>query len=160
LLSIDDEIKFLTIKVQTENHVANVQLLDQNRQLVTSRSILGGVVLYQLKKPTSGSWFLLLSSFAGSYRYIVSAAFTNPIAINAKYFIQNRGTSRPIAKPLKGNFKNHYICYYWLINCFTNIYNNFREDFLNIETLKYSLFIYVIKVFSSFVKLCNVYHFL
>ena len=110
--NVDDEIKTLTIKVQTDANHEQIRVFNERFQQITTRDILGNVVLYQFDNPSSGTYFMLVPRAAGSFRYTVSAAFKNAIVVNTKYFMNDGPVARPISHPVQGNghiFRLHLI---------------------------------------------------
>ncbi|XP_066928481.1 von Willebrand factor A domain-containing protein 7-like [Clytia hemisphaerica] len=100
--NIDDEIKFLAIKIQTDANHEQIRLFNEKFQQIKTRNTLGNVVLYKFDNPFSGTYFTLIPRSAGSYRYTVTAAFKNPIVVNTKYFMNDGPVARPIPHPVQG----------------------------------------------------------
>ena len=100
--NVDDEIQFLAIKIQSDANHEQIRLFNEKFQQITTRHILGNVVLYKFDNPSSGTYFTLIPRNAGSYRYTVSAAFKNAIVVNTKYFMNDGPVARPIPHPVQG----------------------------------------------------------
>ena len=91
-------------------------MVNERFQPITTRDILGNVVLYQFDNPSSGTYFMLVPRAAGSFRYTVSAAFKNAIVVNTKYFMNDGPVARPISHPVQGNghiFRLHLIQFFF-----------------------------------------------
>ena len=105
-ISVDDSVESLTISVTTQNSGASISLVDPSGNIVTlGRVVLLKGVVYNIEKPVTGVYKLIVPASVGKHKYQVNAVSGQNIDFGHYYvFVARRGKRIPVPleQPLQG----------------------------------------------------------
>ena len=105
-ISVDDSVESLTISVTTQNSGASISLVDPSGNTVTlGRVLLLKGVVYNIAKPVTGVYRLIVPASVGKHKYQVNAVSGLNIDFGHYYvFVAKRGRRIPVPleQPLQG----------------------------------------------------------
>lgn len=102
-LQIDEFAFKLQVTITTEKEIhAKIMLIDPNGKEVDPLVRMSHSIIYNVKKPSMGTWLLVVSNDIGKFDYVARVKSNNVIEFGYYYVLDYNGISSPVAHPLIG----------------------------------------------------------